>query len=178
MPNEERMTLNERWNYLRLVKKRYLKASKVEPGWLLDEMEAITGLHRKSLIRLTSGSLERKPRHEQRGRTCGPEVDHASEAISASHDHICAERLQRTLVGMATHLARHGQMEASPRLLNQLSRISVSTVRRVLKRLQQDEPRLPREGPAEANKAAREMPMRGIRVSAQMSHTAGGSTGA
>ncbi|MDH4209784.1 MAG: integrase, partial [Anaerolineae bacterium] len=129
MPNEERMTLNERWKYLRLVKKRYLKAGKLERGRLLDDMEAITRLHRKSLIRLMSGSLERKPRHQQRGRTYGSEVDRALRVISESHDYICAERLQPTLVGMATHLARHGEIEASPRLLDQLSRISVSTLR-------------------------------------------------
>ena len=162
MPKEERMTINERWKYLRLVKKRYLKAGKLERGRLLDEMEAVTRLHRKSLIRLMSGSLERKPRHKQRGRTYGPEVDRPLRVISESHDYICAERLQPTLVGMAIHLARHGEFEASPRLLDQLSRISVSTLRRILNRLGQDEPRLPRKGPAPANRVAREMPMKRI----------------
>jgi hypothetical protein len=80
----------------------------------------------------------------------------------AWNDYICAERLQPNLVGMATHLARHGELEASPRLLEQLSRISVSTLRRILRRLGQDQPRLPRKGPAEANKVAREIPMRRI----------------
>jgi len=32
-------------------------------------MEAVTGSHRKSLIRLINGSLERKPRRKQRGHT-------------------------------------------------------------------------------------------------------------
>jgi len=162
MPEEERMTINERWKYLRLVKKRYLKAGRLERGRLLDNMGEITGLHRKSLIRLMSGSLERKPRHKQRGRTYGPEVDDALRVISESFDHICAERLQPTLVGMATHLARHGEIEVSPVLLDQLSRISVSTVRRILNRLGQDEPRLPRKGPAQANRVAREIPMKRI----------------
>src|SRR4030042_3776004 len=63
---------------------------------------------------------------------------------------------------MATHLARHGEIEASPRLLDQLSRISVSTLRRILNRLGQDEPRLPRKGPAPANRVAREIPMKRI----------------
>jgi len=36
---------------------------------------------------------------------------------------------------MAPHLARHDELEASPRLFDQLSRISVSTLRRILKRL-------------------------------------------
>jgi hypothetical protein len=162
MPDEEKMTLDERWKYLRRMRKRYLKASRLERGRLLDEMEAVTGLHRKSLIRLMWGSLERRPRERQRGRTYGLEVDRALKVISESHDYICAERLQPNLVGMATHLARHGELEASPRLLEQLSRISVSTLRRILRRLEQDQPRLPRKGPAEANKVAREIPMRRI----------------
>jgi hypothetical protein len=162
MPEEEKMTIDERFKYLRLVQKRYIKADKLERGRLLDDMESMTGFQRKSLIRLMSSSLQRKPRRKQRGRTYGPEVDHALEVISESHDHICAERLQPTLVGMAAHLARHGELRASPRLLEQLSQISVSTLRRRLSRLQQDQPRLPRKGPAEANKLAREIPMRRI----------------
>jgi hypothetical protein len=162
MPDEEKMTLGERRKYLGLIRKRYLKASKSERGQLLDEMEAVTGLHRKSLIRLMSGSLERRPRHRQRGRTYGPEVDDALRVISESFDHICAERLQPNLVWMATHLARHGEIEVSPLLLDQLSRISLSTVRRTLSRLRQDERRLPRKGPAQANRVAREIPMKRI----------------
>jgi hypothetical protein len=59
MPNEEKMTIDERRKYLRLIKKRYLKAGKLQRGRLLDEMQAVTCLHRKSLIHLMSGSLER-----------------------------------------------------------------------------------------------------------------------
>lgn len=162
MPNEERMTVNERRKYLRVARSRYLKASKLERGRLLDEMEAVTCLHRKSLIRLMSGSLERKPRRKQRGRIYGPELDHPLRVIAETHDCICAERLQPNLVGMATDLARHGELEASPHLLEQLSRISVSTLRRILSRLAQDEPRLPRKSPAQANKVAREIPMKRI----------------
>ncbi len=132
MPNEEKMTIDERRKYVRLMRRRYLKGSKRERGRLLDEMEAVTGLHRKSLIRLMSGSLERKARRKERGRTYGPEVDDALRVITESLDHICAERLQPNVVWMATHLAQHGEIEASPLLLGQLSRISVSMVRRLL----------------------------------------------
>ena len=62
MPNQEKMTIDERRKYPRLIKERYLKGSKLERGRLLDQMEAMTGLHRKRLIRLMSGSLERKSR--------------------------------------------------------------------------------------------------------------------
>jgi len=93
MPNEEQMTINERRKYLRLIRKRYLKTSKLERGWLLDEMEVVTGLHRKSLIRLIASDLKHKPRRKHRGRTYDPEVDDALRVISESLDHICAERL-------------------------------------------------------------------------------------
>jgi hypothetical protein len=162
MPEEEKMTIDERFKYLRLLKRQYVKASREERGLLLNEMEIMTGLHRKSLIRLMSGSLQRKVRRKQRGRTYGPDVDDALRVIAETHDYICAERLQPNLVGMATHLARHGELQVSPRLLDQLSRISVSTVRRIVNRLRQDEPRLPRKGPAQANRVAREIPMKRI----------------
>ncbi|HEM62403.1 MAG TPA: transposase [Chloroflexi bacterium] len=162
MPEEEEMTIDERFKYLRLMKRQYVEAGRTERGRLLDDMERMTELHRKSLIRLMSGSVKRKPRRKQRGRTYGSEVDDALRVIAESHDYICAERLQPTLVEMATHLARHGEIDLSPRLLDQLSRISISTVRRILKRLGQDEPRLPRKGPAEANRVAREIPMKRI----------------
>ncbi len=109
-----------------------------------------------------SGSLQRKVRRRQRGRSCGPDVDDALRAICETHDHIGAERLKPNLVEMATDLTRRGELEASPGLLDQLSRISVSTVRRILSRLGQDEPRLPRKGPAQADRAARETPVKRI----------------
>jgi len=162
MPNEEKMTVNERRKYLRLVQKRYLQAKQLECGRLLDEMEAVTGLHRKSLIRLINGSLERKPRRKQRGRTYGPEVDDALRVIAESFDYLCAERLTPNLVWMANHLTAHGEMEVSPLLLEKLGRISVSTVGRILARIRQDQLRLPRKGPKGAHKVTRDIPMKRI----------------
>jgi hypothetical protein len=126
MPNEEKMTLSERRKYLRLIRKRYLKASNLERGRLVEKMEAVTCLHRKSGIRLMSGSLERKHHHRQRGRTYGPNVDDALRVISESLVHICAERLQPNPVWIASHLADHGETKASPCFLGQPGQIRVS----------------------------------------------------
>jgi len=98
MSTEEKMNINERRKYLRRMKKRYVKANRSEKGRLLDEMEAITELHRKSLIRLMNGSLERKKRQRQRGCTYGPEVEYALSLIAEGWDYICAERLTPNLV--------------------------------------------------------------------------------
>ena len=56
MPTDK-MTVDERRKYLRTMKKRYGKTSRKEKKQLLDEMEIVTGQHRKSLIRLLNGSV-------------------------------------------------------------------------------------------------------------------------
>lgn len=52
MPVEEAMTVDERRKYLGLMKGRYEAADWQERGRLLDEMNEVTDMHRKSLIRL------------------------------------------------------------------------------------------------------------------------------
>jgi hypothetical protein len=159
MSTEEKMNIDERRKYLRQMKKRYAKAGRKKQGQLLDEMEAVTELERKTLIRLMKSNLQRKPRRRQRGRIYGAEVEDALRVIYPSFDYICAERLTPNLVWMAEHLARHGELEVSHVLLEQLERISVSTVGRLLGRMRLDEPRLPREGPRRANRLTRDIPM-------------------
>jgi len=162
MSIEDRMTIDERRKYLRKMQERYLQANRKERGELLDEMETVTELHRKSLIRLMRGSLARQPRRRQRSRTYGPEVDDALRVIAESTDYICAERLTPNLTWLATHLAVHGELTITPPLLEQLDRISVSTVERILTRIRQDEPRLPRRGPKPRNRLLRDVPMKRI----------------
>jgi hypothetical protein len=162
MSTEDKMTIDERRKYLRKMKKRYVSASRTERGRLLDEMEAVTSMHRKSLTRLMHSSLERKLRRKQRGRTYGPEIDDALRVAAESLDYICAERLTPNLVWIATHLSAHGELQVSPALLEQLEQISVSTVKRRLGPLRRDRPRLPRKGPRRANKIKRDIPMKRI----------------
>ncbi len=71
MNPKDKVTIEERYQYLRRMKKRYQKADRRERGHLLDEMEAYTGLHRKSLICLMGTELRRRPRSRKRGYTYG-----------------------------------------------------------------------------------------------------------
>src|SRR3990172_4505292 len=132
MAADDPMTVDERRKYLRQMQKRYRRASRKGRNQLLDEMEAVIHLHRKSLTRLMKGDLARKARSRQRGRTYGIEVVRALKVIAESFDYLCAERLQPNLVWMAEHLAAHGEFELSPGLLRQLGQISVSPARRIL----------------------------------------------
>ena len=164
MPNEERMTIDERFRYLRIMQKQYRKGKRKERSQLLDQMEHVTGMHRKTLIRHMNGKIKRNHRRRQRGKSYGHEVDDALRVISESLDYICAERLTPSLVRMAVLLAGHGEMEVSPSLLEQLAHISVSTVRRRLKKIDRLELwRLPRrKGPKRPNPVTRDIPMRVI----------------
>lgn len=163
MPDAERMTVDERRKCLKRMQRRYLAATREERSRLLDELAELTGLHRKSVVRLLKGpSLDRQPRRQQRGREYGAAVDDALRVIWESLDYICAERLTPALVATAEQLARHGELTVTDEVLDQLGRISVSSVQRRLTRLGQDTARLPRRGPDRANKVAREIPMRRI----------------
>ena len=157
MPTGEKMTIDERRKYLRIMRERYLLADRQERGGLLDEMVDVTKLDRKTLIRLMKGRLERQPRRKQRGRIYTHEVDDALRVIGQSLDHICAERLTPNLPWLAKHLAAHDELRVSPELLQQLEKISIPTVRRILARVRQDEPRLPRHGPENANRLTRDL---------------------
>jgi hypothetical protein len=131
MAETDPMNVDERRKYLHKMRIRYWQAKrKSKRGRLLDEMEAVTGLHRKSLLRLVNGTLARTPRRKQRGKTYGPEVDGAISKIATSLDYPCAERLKPNLVWMANHLEAHGELNLTAELREQLGMISVSSLRR------------------------------------------------
>lgn len=160
MPDES-LDINERFKLLRKAQGEYRKANRAKRAQILDQLQAYTGLTRKSLIRRLNASCERHPRRTQRGRAYGAAVDDALRVIAEAYDHICAERLQPNLVAMAEQLARHGELVLDETLRAQLGRISVSTVRRRLATLRQDEPRLKRrQRPSNARRQA--VPMRRI----------------
>jgi len=144
MTPEDKMTIEERYKYLSRMKRRYDQASKAEKSRLLDEMRAITGMHRKALLRLLRAAvLEHKPRHVQRGRHYSPQVDDAIRVIGETLNWVCAERMTPILPEMARHLAQFGELSPDEALLQELETISVSTVGRIVQRVRQDEPRLP-----------------------------------
>jgi hypothetical protein len=162
MPHDERMTIDERRKYLKRMERRYQQADREGQARLLDEMEAVTDLHRKSLIRLlhTPEGLARHPRRQQRGRTYGPSVEHAVWVVSEALDHICAERLTPALPAMAEHLTQFGELELTPALRIQLATISESTVARLLARFAPERPRLPRKAVSPPDGLRRAIPMK------------------
>jgi transposase InsO family protein len=150
------MNIDERYKYLRLQRARYQQANRATKKELLDEMMAITGLHRKSLIRRLNGKLTRQTRRGERQATYGPEVDAALALIWESLNYPCPERLQPSLIPIGQLLAQHGELVWSPHLEAQLAAISISTVRRHLPGTAAQHRR--RKPTAPQNRYQREMP--------------------
>lgn len=159
MTTEDQMTIDERLKYLRKMKKRYVKANRQERGRLLDEMEAVTGLHRKSLIRRLNGNLNRQPRARERDKTYGTDVTAAISVIAASLDYPCAERLTPNLKWIAEHMNRLGELAISKSVIEQLDKISISTVARRLGAIRPDLSRQWRKPPRTRNRALHGVPM-------------------
>ncbi|HEY3474355.1 MAG TPA: hypothetical protein VGK56_07065, partial [Anaerolineales bacterium] len=165
MAETEPMNVNERRKYLHKMRIRYWHAKeKKDKSALLDEMAAVTNLHRKSLIRLIRGDLARKPRRKQRGKTYGVEVQQVVEQIARSLDYPCAERLQPNLVWLGKHLVAHGELALPDAIQQKLETISVSTLKRLLPPSQRKVERLAhRKGPSKGSYAQRQViPIRRI----------------
>jgi hypothetical protein len=154
------LTLSERRKYLKRVWPRYLQADRSERSRLLTEMEQITAMHRKSIIRLMkSPSLERKKRNSPRPPTYGKEVRQVVALVWESLDYICAQRLVPQLLAAARHLARFGELDTvgvtlTPQLEEQLESISRATVQRMMNKIHSLDSNmpLPRKGPDRANR--------------------------
>ena len=116
MPTRDEMTIDERRKYMKLMAPRYKTAKRTERSQLLSEMEQVSKLHRKQVIRLLNGqSLDRKKRSTLRSRSYGLEVE-------------------RVVLRMARHVARFGVLVLTAEIESQLATISPATVQRMLRK--------------------------------------------
>ena len=123
MPTRDEMTIDERRKYVKLMAPRYQQAKRKGRSQLLSEMEQVSKLHRKHVIRLLNGqSLDRKKRRTARSRSYGLEVEGVVLRVWESLDYICAERLTPSLLWMARHLASFGVLVLSSEVKSQLAK--------------------------------------------------------
>jgi hypothetical protein len=130
MTSEVKMTIDERRKYLRIMQPRYQAATRQEQGELLAEMETVTGLHRKSLIRLLGGNLQRQARTRERSCVYDAEVEAALAVIVETVDYVCAERVHGSLLETVASLEQHGELQLTPTVRDKLAQISLSSLRR------------------------------------------------
>ncbi|HBH71883.1 MAG TPA: hypothetical protein DDY43_00195 [Synechococcales bacterium UBA10510] len=124
------------------ARRRYRGLSVICKRRLLDELQELTGYHRKSLLRLLNrpetmataepgGSLQEpdKPHHRRR---YGPEVLEALVPLWEASDRLCGKRLQALLPLLVESLESHGHLSLEPAVRESVLAMSSATIDRLL----------------------------------------------
>ena len=120
--------------YAAVQRPRYLQATRAEKRQLLDEVVAVTGLHRKAAIRL----LRRRPRvpsvpsRAGRPRCYGPDVAAAVEVLWQASGRIGAHRLHPFLPELLGRLVQCGELALVPAVDKLVRQASRPTLARLL----------------------------------------------
>jgi len=165
MPKKKEMSLDARFEYLAAQRPRYLALDRKGKGQRLDEMEQATGLCRKTLIRhmRPTDPLQHRRRRRERGVTYGsPALMAVLRVVAEAHDYIAAERIWSELLPMAQHLEKHGELQLTPELSAELSQMSLSTLKRLMRRVRQDECHILKRHPPRPTSWKQGVPMRRI----------------
>ncbi len=138
------MTRRSILEYAEAVRNRYRGASKKEKGTILGEFVRVTGLHRKSAVRLLGGHPTAGPRGRRgRPRRYDLSVADALRTVWEATDRLCSKRLRPFVPEMVTILKREGELRVSPEMEAQLGEMSASTIDRLLHRWRQEGRRRP-----------------------------------
>lgn len=131
--------------YVKAMRKRYHATSgRQERGELLDELVEVGGYSRKHAITLMNQKppVKRKKPKKRPGRPrsyrhCLPVIEVLWETL----DYCCAQRLHPQLVPLSEALARHGEIQLTVEVREELSQISSATLGRRLAEMHRPKPR-------------------------------------
>ena len=129
--------------YASVQRARYTLATRAEKRQLLDEIVAVTGIHRKAAIRL----LRRIPRPRStpgpggRPRAYGPEVAATAEVLWQATGRIGAHRLQPFVPELLDRLGQCGALALAPAVDKLLRQVSRATLARLLAPARAQDPR-------------------------------------
>ncbi|MFO0017906.1 MAG: transposase [Synechococcaceae cyanobacterium] len=124
------------------ARRRYVGLSAIGKRRLLDELQELTGYHRKSLLRLLNrpepmaaaepgGSLPQPDKTHHR-RRYGPEVVEALVPLWEASDRLCGKRLQALLPLLMESLESHGHLSLETAVRESLLAMSSATIDRLL----------------------------------------------
>jgi hypothetical protein len=133
--------------YLAAQRERYVRAARASRSRLLDEMVAVTGYHRKAVIRqlrqTRAGPWRR--RRVGRPRQYDGAVATAAQVLWEAAGQIGAKRLQPFVPELLERLTSCGELRVPPRTARLLGQVSISTLERLLAPARRT---VPRRGPS------------------------------
>ena len=129
------ITANTRRELVNALRSRYKAGSREQKGRILAEFVATSGYHRKSAIRILSGSEEPKARMQGSGhpRVYDDAVRQALIVLWEASDRVCGKRLRALVPVLLPALERHGHLRLDPVVRDKLAAISASSMDRLLR---------------------------------------------
>jgi hypothetical protein len=120
---------------LAAVAGRYHSSTRAERIRILDEFAALTGYHRKHVMRLFRvGPSDRRSASRPQRRVYDDAVREALIVLWEASDRICGKRLKALIPTLVPAMERHGHLVLAPEIRGRLLAISAATIDRALKR--------------------------------------------
>jgi hypothetical protein len=135
---DKKISTNTRQELVEALRCRYRNSLKKEKTRIIDEFMAVSGYHRKHVIRLLgiNGKNDSEPRDLNRvvsGRRIYDEaVKEALVVIWEAADRICGKRLKAILCNLVDSMERHGHLKLDCEVKKRLITISAATIDRLL----------------------------------------------
>ncbi|MFC1482197.1 DDE-type integrase/transposase/recombinase [Myxococcota bacterium] len=146
---------------IQAMRTRYRRAARTEKSKILDEIESLTGFHRKHAIRLMSTDSEKKTTGTRCGRRVYDEAVHDVLVILwETTDRLCGKRLKAAIPTLIDSMERHGHLEMDDVVRDKLLRISPATIDRVLGPSRVEGGSSKRRRPGAPNSVKRRVPVR------------------
>jgi hypothetical protein len=124
-----------RYDYAAAVATRYLRSSREQKGWILDEFCAATGYNRKYAIKLLRGPFPRAALPPGHGRppVYGPGAAAVLQTCWQIADYVCSKRLAPFLSELLAKLSACGELsDLDPGLADRVAQMSPATIDRLL----------------------------------------------
>jgi len=113
---------------------RYRSLSRTGKQLLLNELQALTGYHRKSLLRRLNQQPDQRQTslRGQHRRRYGPEVAEALVPLWEASDRLCGKRLHALLPQLVESLEHHGHLQLEQSVRARVLTMSSATIDRLL----------------------------------------------
>ena len=128
------MTAPARRELVEALRQRYAAATREAKVSILSEFASVSGLHRKSAIRVLNAVAEPEPPIKRAGRPrlYDQAVQQGLVTLWEASDRVCGKRLKALLPVLLTALEKHGHMAVDPTVKASLLALSAATMDRLL----------------------------------------------
>ena len=128
------MTAPARRELVEALRQRYAAATREEKVSILTEFTSVSGLHRKSAIRVLNAEAEPEPPIKRAGRPrlYDQAVQQGLVTLWEASDRVCGKRLKALLPVLLAAMEKHGHMAVDPTVKTALLALSAATIDRLL----------------------------------------------